>query len=65
MVKFTDDMKPTTYNELYVLREKEGGKLVLYYWSSSQKHKALFDSYKRADEARKWIESETIIEKIV
>lgn len=58
-------MKPTTYNELYVLREKEGGKLVLYYWASSQKHKALFDSYKRADEARKRIESKTIIEKIV
>ena len=65
MVKSTDDMKPTTYNELYVLREKEGGKLVLYYWSSSQKHKALFDSYKRAEDASKWIESETLIEKIL
>ena len=30
------------YQKLFGLRNKETGKLILYYWASSQKHKAIF-----------------------
>lgn len=40
--------------ELWGLRNKETGELVLEYWASSQKHKALFSSYVKAEKACKW-----------
>ena len=40
--------------ELWGLRNKETGELVLEYWASSQKHKALFSSYDKAEKACKW-----------
>ena len=30
------------YKKLYGLRNKATGNLILYYWASSQKHKAIF-----------------------
>lgn len=40
--------------ELWGLRNKETNELVLEYWASSQKHKALFSSYDRAQKACSW-----------
>lgn len=42
--------------ELWGLRNKETHELVLYYWASSQKHKALFSSQEKAEAACKWNE---------
>lgn len=47
-------MRDKEYPELWGLRNKETGQLVLYYWASSQKHKALFSSEAKAIEACKW-----------
>lgn len=41
-------------SELWGLRDKETNELVLEYWASSQKHKALFSSYDRAQKACNW-----------
>lgn len=41
-------------NELWGLKNKKTCELVLYYWASSQKHKALFSSKEKAEEACKW-----------
>lgn len=49
------------YQKLYGLRNKETGKLILYYWASSQKHKAIFSTLAKAFEAAKWIDGETEI----
>ena len=35
-------MRTSEYQKLFGLRNKETGKLILYYWASSQKHKAIF-----------------------
>ena len=40
--------------ELWGLKNKETGELVLEYFASSQKHKALFSSYEKAQKACKW-----------
>lgn len=39
------------YQKLYGLRNMQTDKLILYYWASSQKHKALFSSKEKAEEA--------------
>ena len=44
-------MRISEYQKLFGLRNKETGKLILYYWASSQKHKALFSSKEKAEEA--------------
>lgn len=49
------------YQKLYGLRNKETGKLILYYWASSQKHKALFATKGKAINAANWINGETEI----
>lgn len=36
------------YQKLYGLRNKQTGKLILYYWASSQKHKAIFSTREKA-----------------
>ena len=37
-------MRTSEYQKLFGLRNKETGKLILYYWASSQKHKAIFST---------------------
>lgn len=50
-------MRATEYKHLYTLRNKDTGNFLLFYWSSSQKHKALFSTRKKAEEVvNKWIE---------
>ena len=49
-------MRTSEYEHLYGLRNVETKKWVLYYWASSQKHKALFSTRKKAEEAVRWIE---------
>ena len=44
-------MRASEYEKLYVLKNGLTGKLILYYWASSQKHKALFSSKMKAEEA--------------
>lgn len=44
-------MITSEYTTLYGLRNPTTGKLILYYWASSQKHKALFSTKAKAEEA--------------
>ena len=44
-------MMVSEYTTLYGLRNATTGKLILYYWASSQKHKALFSTKAKAEEA--------------
>ena len=53
------------YDTLYGLRNKATGKLILTYWASSQSHKALFSSRKKAEDALFWFENEDIEVEIV
>ena len=53
-------MKAKEYKHLYVLRNKDTGKFLLYYWASSQKHKALFSTRKKAEEALRWFDDDYI-----
>lgn len=46
----------SSYEHVYALKDKETNMWILYYWSSSQKHKALFSSKKKAEEALFWID---------
>ena len=54
-------MRISEYKTLYGLRNKASGKLILYYWASSQKHKAIFSTRGKAIEASNWIDEETEI----
>ena len=47
--------KNSEYEHLYVLRNQDTGNLLLYYWASSQKHKAIFSSLKKAEDALFWL----------
>lgn len=38
--------------------EKETGKLIFYYWASSQKHKAIFSTREKAMDAARWLDFE-------
>ena len=52
-------MTTTEYNSIFVLRNKATGKMILTYWASSQKHKAIFSSRKKAEEAvSMWIKGD-------
>ena len=53
-------MKASEYKHLYVLRNKDTGNFLLYYWASSKKHKALFSSRKKAEEALRWFDDDYI-----
>lgn len=55
-------MKASEYKHLYALRNKSTGNFILYYWASSQKHKALFSSRKKAEEALRWFNEDYYIE---
>ena len=48
--------RTTEYKHVYVFKNKETGNYLLTYWASSQKHKALFPSLKKAEEAKENIE---------
>jgi len=55
-------MRGTEYKHVYALRNKDTGNYLLTYWASSQKHKALFSTRKKAEDAVKWIDDNTNIE---
>ena len=52
------DMRTSEYQKLFGLRNKETGKLILYYWASSQKHKAIFSTREKAMDAARWFDNE-------
>lgn len=45
------NIRGTEYEHVYALRNKDTGKMIFTYWASSQKHKALFSTRKKAEEA--------------
>lgn len=49
-------MRTKEYEHLYTLKDKDTGMYLLTYWASSQKHKALFSSRKKAEESLRWID---------
>ena len=49
-------MRTKEYEHLYALKDKDAGMYLLTYWASSQKHKALFSSRKKAEESLQWID---------
>lgn len=55
-------MRTREYKHLYALRNKSTGMYILYYWASSQKHKALFSSRKKAEDALRWFNESIYIE---
>lgn len=55
-------MKASEYKHLYALKNKASGNFILYYWASSQKHKALFSSRKKAEEVLRWFNEDYYIE---
>lgn len=54
-------MRTSEYQKLFGLRNAETGKLILFYWASSQKHKAIFSTRAKAAEAAGWIKYKTEI----
>ncbi|MBO6271793.1 hypothetical protein J6O48_03320 [bacterium] len=55
----------TEYNKLYVLRNPENNKVVLTYWVSSQKHKAIFPTRQGAENVnKKWLNNFYIVEEL-
>jgi len=55
----------TEYEKLFVLRNIDTGKLIFTYYASSQKHKAIFSSRKKAEEASRWVDENVTIEEIL
>ena len=53
-------MRNSEYDVLYGLKNKATGKLILTYRASSQTHKALFSSRKKAEEALFWFEDDEV-----
>ena len=49
-------MRTKEYEHLYALKNNDTGMYLLTYRASSQKHKALFSSRKKAEEALLWID---------
>lgn len=49
-------MRTTEYEHLYVFKNNLTGKFILTYWASSQKHKAIFSTYKKAAEALEYFD---------
>lgn len=49
-------MRTREYEHLYALKDKNTDMYLLTYWASSQKHKALFSSRKKAEESLQWID---------
>ncbi len=57
-------MRTTEYETLFVIRNLDTGKLILTYWASSQKHKAIFSTRKKAEDAVTHIGGNVTIEEI-
>jgi hypothetical protein len=57
-------MRTTEYETLFVIRNLDTGKLILTYWASSQKHKAIFSTRKKAEDAVSHIDGNVAIEEI-
>lgn len=55
-------MMNSEYNSVYVLRNRETGKYIFRYCASSQYHKAIFSSRKRAEEVVKEFEDPSLID---
>lgn len=51
-------MRISEYQKLYGLRNPVTGKLILFYWASSQKHKAIFSTREKAMDAARWVDVE-------
>ena len=45
------NIRGTEYEHIYALRNKDTCKMIFTYWASSQKHKALFSTRKKAEDA--------------
>ena len=45
------NIRGTEYEHIYALINKDTGKMIFTYWASSQKHKALFSTRKKAEDA--------------
>ena len=58
-------MNGSEYDHLYALKNVDTGKWVFTYTASSQKHKALFSSHKKAEDASRWFLNEGINVRIV
>ena len=57
-------MRTTEYHKLCVIRNLDSGKLILTYWASSQKHKAIFSTRQKAEDAVKHIDGNVAVEEI-
>ncbi|MBQ5454716.1 MAG: hypothetical protein IIT63_02700 [Prevotella sp.] len=57
-------MRTSEYDKLFVIRNLDTGKLILTYWASSQKHKAIFSTRQKAEDAISNIEGNVAIEEI-
>ncbi len=57
-------MRTTEYKTLFVIRNLDTGKLILTYWASSQKHKAIFSTRQKAEDAVSNIGGNVAIEEI-
>lgn len=58
-------MRISEYQKLYGLRNPVTGKLILFYWASSQKHKAIFSTREKAMDAIRWFDQEPEIVEFV
>ena len=57
-------MRTSEYDKLFVIRNLDTGKLILTYWASSQKHKAIFSTRQKAEDAVSNIGGNVAIEEI-
>ena len=57
-------MRTSEYDKLFVIRNLDTGKLILTYLASSQKHKAIFSTRQKAEDAISNIEGNVAIEEI-
>lgn len=55
-------MQTSEYNNVYVLRNRETGRYIFRYCASSQYHKAIFSSRKRAEEVVKEFKDPSLID---
>lgn len=56
--------RTSEYETLFGLRNRKTGNLILYYWASSQKHKAIFSTRAKAIDAANCVNGEIDIVEI-
>lgn len=54
----------TEYKTLYGILNPVTGCLALTYWASSQKHKALFSTRQKAEDALRWFKEKVVVVEI-